>query len=238
MKKNYKKSVLFLGLMSVLAMVSNLFLTPALSDDISKLPYTPIIFPGDLIFMEYKNEIIQDVGFTSNDHVALYIGNNMCVSAGFVLNPYNTVDYVPLSYYTGSNFSSLKLGRVITATGTIRNAAVSWAIARIGSPYQEWFGEYGFPHPEKCANPNNPLVSTSGQWYCSELVWAAYYNQGIDIDNNGWGILPYYFPCVNMGLPVMDGFPPWVQILLNVFGPYKYKNEIQIDNDIQMISWT
>jgi uncharacterized protein YycO len=127
---------------------------------------------------------------------------------------------------------------VITATETVRNAAVSWAIARIGSPYQKWFDENGFPHPEKCADPNNPFVSTSDEWYCSELVWAAYFNQGIDIDNNGWGILPYGIPCVNMGLPVMDGFPPWVQMFLNVFGPYKYKNEIQIDNDIQMISWT
>jgi len=237
MEKKHKKIILFLVLASILVMVSNFFIMPVLSEDISSQPYTLDILPGDLIFMEYEYEIIQDKGFTSNDHVVIYIGDNMCVSAGFVLNSSGTVDYVPLSYYAGSNFSNLKLGRVITANQTVRNAAVSWAIDRIGSPYQEWFGKHGFPHPEKCANPNNPLVSTSDQWYCSELVWAAYYNQGIDIDNNGWGFLPYVFPCVNMGLPVTDGFPLWVQIFLNFFGPYKYENEIQIDGDIQMIPW-
>ena len=58
--------------------------------------------------------------------------------------------------------------RVDDATSTQKNAAVSFAIGQIGKDYfLNLFGK-GY-EPSKLA------------WYCSELVWAAYYNQGIDL---------------------------------------------------------
>ena len=38
----------------------------------------------------------------------------------------------------------------------------------------------------KCEDSSNPNFQTADRFYCMELVWAAYYNQGIDIDYNGW----------------------------------------------------
>ena len=32
---------------------------------------------------------------------------------------------------------------------------------------------------------NKSSSSSTPKWYCSLLVWAAYYNQGIDLDYNG-----------------------------------------------------
>jgi len=50
--------------------------------------------------------------------------------------------------------------------------AALWAQNKTGKRYQ-----------------NIPSISKKGsyeRWYDTELVWAAYYNQGIDIDQNGW----------------------------------------------------
>jgi hypothetical protein len=38
----------------------------------------------------------------------------------------------------------------------------------------------------KCANIDNKLIKTSDRIFCMELPWAAFYHQGIDIDQNGW----------------------------------------------------
>jgi len=41
--------------------------------------------------------------------------------------------------------------------------------------------------------PKDPSPDAEA-WYCSELVWAAYYNQGIDIDRSGNRYPPYVGP--------------------------------------------
>ncbi|HEC89462.1 MAG TPA: PKD domain-containing protein [Thermoplasmatales archaeon] len=50
---------------------------------------------------------------------------------------------------------------------------MTWTLARLGRPYQF------FTYP--VYNPHDIFDFYSNQWYCSELVWAAYYNQDIDI---------------------------------------------------------
>jgi hypothetical protein len=251
MNKNYKKIGLFLGLVFGLILLSNpLMETFRAADDHPGSPQ-PALVPGDLIFMEktQTSDIIQDVGdTTSNDHVALYIGHDVingisgewCVSAGF-LEEGAGVGYVRLEYYIdGVQFDHLKIGRVITASQAERIDAIEWAEGRVGAEYQHWYGAGFLPHPIKCADPT-ASIPTANQWYCSELVWAAYYNTSdgrIDIDNNGWGLLPYFFPCVNMGVPIPGLISEWLRPLLKFLPPYAYENEIQIDDDINLISWT
>lgn len=62
--------------------------------------------------------------------------------------------------------------RVINATSTEIDNAIDFMTAQLGKPYSV--------QPIKNANEDNP------SWYCSELIWAGYYHQGIylDIDDN------------------------------------------------------
>jgi hypothetical protein len=73
--------------------------------------------------------------------------------------------------------------------------AIQWAIDRLGFKYQYFFPSLWPPRlwyrgmwemGLKCADTNDSSVKTSARLYCMELPWAAFYNQGIDIDQNGW----------------------------------------------------
>jgi len=122
------------------------------------------------------------------DHVAMYMGNDEFI--GTMPNLVTHVAEINISNY--SNFFVLHcvhptFARVVNVTAVQRQNAVTWALSRIGDLYQTW-------DPRKCADPNASLI-TADQWYCSEIVWAAYYHQGIDIDQNGWKRdFPWFFP--------------------------------------------
>jgi hypothetical protein len=73
--------------------------------------------------------------------------------------------------------------RVKSATEAQRHAAVNWTISKIGLLYQDFFNLPLFGL--KCADTNRSFP-TADELYCMELLWAAYYNQGIDIDQDGW----------------------------------------------------
>ena len=63
----------------------------------------------------------------------------------------------------------------VDATDDVKQAAVDFAVSQVG-----WRYSIHTPrHPEPRDSEH------SWGWYCSELVWAAYYNQGIDIDGGG-----------------------------------------------------
>lgn len=64
-----------------------------------------------------------------------------------------------------------KLYRVKDATEEQKQKAVEFCIGQLGTTYN-----LDFAH-DSSADEND--------WYCSELVWAAYYNQGIDIETKG-----------------------------------------------------
>lgn len=70
----------------------------------------------------------------------------------------------------------------ISTTQPQRNAAASWARARVGASY----------NPHFAFNKNNPAVTAKTQYNCSQLIWAAYLNNaGIDLDANGGpGVYP------------------------------------------------
>lgn len=61
--------------------------------------------------------------------------------------------------------------RVKGATDSIIANAINFCVGQLGKGYMIDF--------QKDTSPNEP------DWYCSELNWAGYYNQGIDIETTG-----------------------------------------------------
>jgi len=132
--------------------------------------------PGDILLIDIKGRdesLAWKIVGPYNEHAALYVGDNMFIDA----SSQNGVGRHEYSHYTmiAKNLAFL---RVTTADNETKNNAIQWAYDRIGSPYQDflappWYtlmiADPYFPHP------------TAGEFFCLELVWAAYYNQGIDV---------------------------------------------------------
>jgi Permuted papain-like amidase enzyme, YaeF/YiiX, C92 family len=123
------------------------------------------------------------------DHVAIYIGDQKFVgSTRNVIQHTLEVNISEFSFFLNVlHYKNPMFARVTSATPAQRQNATKWALSRIGDLYQTW-------DPRKVADPNSSII-TADQWYCSEIVWAAYYNIGIDIDRNGWTRdFPWFFP--------------------------------------------
>lgn len=135
------------------------------------------LVPGDLLFIEAKPwvQAVFGVGLDGWDHIAMYIGDGTFVEASDYPG-LSEVATLPFAFYRTWG-AELVFGRVVTADENQRAGAVDFALRRRGYPYQ---------HCEDCwwANPNpgDPNDPHSDAWYCSELVWAAYWHQGINID--------------------------------------------------------
>jgi len=166
---------------------------------------------GDIIFMDCKryNPFHSQPGNYS-DHVAIYIGYNNRT------NEYEFIEAVDNSGPRICSFTETRawahhfaFGRVTSATKLQRLGAIRWAKQiclernkpltpngeRIDNAYQY--------HPPmelwKCFRPDG-FELYNKFWYCSELVWAAYYNvdangnidynqaveKRIDLDKNEW----------------------------------------------------
>ena len=61
--------------------------------------------------------------------------------------------------------------RVSSATSSQKTNAISFCRNQIGKEYE-------------VASGGHSTSSSATDWYCSELIWAAYYNQGIDLESD------------------------------------------------------
>ncbi|MFO8132696.1 MAG: YiiX/YebB-like N1pC/P60 family cysteine hydrolase [Thermoplasmatota archaeon] len=127
---------------------------------------------GDIFFCEWKH-YDTDPGW---DHVALYLGNGSIVEAtpagrGVV----RVVEASYLERYT----EAIRYGRVVSANASQREAAVDFAVSQLGKPYQY----LNFLRP--MINRSKDPAPEAEAWYCTELVWAAYWHQDIDLDLRG-----------------------------------------------------
>jgi hypothetical protein len=105
-------------------------------------------------------------------HAGIYIGNGTVVEARFRINGVNQYSIKDWDYPTITYASLL---RVITAPSELRYEAAQWAkyqTERDDLPgyHLKWWTKNSSEHSEN--------------WYCSELVWASYYNNGINLDDN------------------------------------------------------
>jgi len=164
---------------------------------------------GDIVFFDMKPIWCKLLKFDgtkgfSNDHCAMYIGNNRFIEA----SPYRSIFFGPykndklgvvitprfIFNLWGTNFT---FGYVKNATEEQREGAIKWAKTQVGKPYQ-----WAFPNKDNyqswhaCPNPDGSAYDPNGTkyyecypnyWYCSELVWAAYLSQSRDLDiGSGW----------------------------------------------------
>ena len=123
---------------------------------------------GDLIYEP-------EAGWSITGHTALVV--DIAYDATYQQEYVLVVEAVPnggvcYGVLTPNRFNTLKdiIKRVKTATQAQINSAVSWACNQVGKSY--------FVSTSKSPDPDNEF------WYCSELVWAAFYWQGIYLDQN------------------------------------------------------
>jgi hypothetical protein len=150
--------------------------------------YPPDFQIDDLVFFDstYPPGRWNVTGF---DHIAIYLGNDtfICTVRNKTthMGEVNIINYNDL--FHGGILRSPHYAHVINTTSEQRHAATQWAISHIKDKYQTL-------DPQKTADPNASRL-TADRWYCSEIIWAAYYQIGIDIDRNGWDRdFPWFFP--------------------------------------------
>jgi parallel beta-helix repeat protein len=121
------------------------------------------IEPGDILYAR-GGSVLRIEG-----HVGLYIGNNEVVEAR--VKPFGVVK-IPIETWDNLEATTVCLLRVKCPSETRKEAAL-FAEGQLGKGWRPMWSGFG-KHPDE----------HSEFWYCSELVWAAYYNQGIDIDKD------------------------------------------------------
>ena len=114
--------------------------------------------------------------------------------------PFPKVRYTPLSLLFF--YSKLYYATVNTTNETVKNTAIEFAESQLGCSYQHFFYMSKKDNPRfmwdykkwdknnpaykfrKHANydPNDPLDPLSDWYYCADLVWASYYNAGVNLD--------------------------------------------------------
>lgn len=133
---------------------------------------------GDILFLHCQPPFFNGLPYDGWDHVALYIGNNEFVESAPYIPPW--VDGVSVHHISTIDTwgENLTYGYVIDASASQRQAAVDFALSQVGRPYQ-WYDIHSW---WANAYPDDPDDPWSDWWYCSELVWASYFHQGINID--------------------------------------------------------
>ncbi len=70
----------------------------------------------------------------------------------------------------------------IASYSDIQNS-INFAKSQDGKKFVPLYDIYTGIFHIKNSNPNDPNDPLSDSWYCTELIWAAYYNQGINIES-------------------------------------------------------
>jgi hypothetical protein len=164
--------------------------------------------PGDIAFKH--PDVFPDFFPTIIDHCLLFIefdnktGRYVFIEAGMAS------DQVQYRNETESELLGPFYGpfaKVRHANVTQKQNAIDFAKRQLGKPFQgQWINKNY--NPEDTEND-----SLANEWYCSELIWAAYYNcnhpfpkqrptegycygEGIDLDRNGWNKNPLNYSIV------------------------------------------
>jgi uncharacterized protein YycO len=155
---------------------------------------------GDLLFCDYKPDFESFARSLNiqihhpitthgphNDHVAMYIGNDMFIEACPYFYDGEKQAWIGVVTTHIGTFhlwaENITYGVLSNVTKEQREGAVSWALSQIGQPYQENI----FPLNDDPTDTDDPA---SDQWFCSELVWAAYLHQGVELDEPSFTVTP------------------------------------------------
>lgn len=181
---------------------TNLTCSSVIEQNLSKLE------PGDIAFKH--PEVFPDFFPTIIDHCLLFVefdnqtGRYVFIEAGM------ESDHVQYRNETESALLGPFYGpfaKVRHANEAQKQNAIDFAKRQLGKPFQgNWINKNY--NPEDIQND-----SLADEWYCSELIWAAYYNcnncfpeeeppdgyiygNGIDLDRNGWNKNPLNYSIV------------------------------------------
>jgi hypothetical protein len=183
MKKETVRYFILFGLVLFLCNVQVLIAAPA--EQYELVPDEVKI--GDILFMDIDGWPMKSRYIY---HTALYIGNNQLIHIASNDEGFDDIITSDWNDFLNAGWikpGSLKFYRVTTASEAQIEDAIDWIYERRdnNAEFQDWW--FGM---RKISDPNFRHV-TANKFYCSELPWAAYYNQGIDIDSNGW--FPLFF---------------------------------------------
>lgn len=190
MKNNYEITIV--GFIIFIVLISAVVSTGNSGCDVPSF-----LQKGDMVFMDIKPNIAEKTSYSvgySNDHVEMYLGHEYGDGSKFLGATHSGVRIISWSNLTAlaQNFTYY---RVVACSAQI-NKSCAFALGRLGAPYQYPIKDY----VRKIKNPDYPH-RTANKWSCSELIWAAYYNAGIDIDHNRWSIFPWGVPAITIGSP-------------------------------------
>jgi hypothetical protein len=176
--------------------------TPWFEQNLTKLE------PGDIAFKH--PDVFPDFFPTIIDHCLLFVkfdnqtGLYVFIEAGMASDQVryrNETESALLGPFYGP------FAKVRHANITQKQNAIDFAKTQLGKPFQgDWINKNY--NPEDTKND-----SYADEWYCSELIWAAYYNcnhpfpkekptegycygEGIDLDRNGWNKNPLNYSIV------------------------------------------
>ena len=158
---SFKKFQVFVVICLVLAMGTNAAADTSYGGDGNTLNLSSLQV-GDIIML---HGVISTTSFSGYiwEHCAIYIGNSQIVEAWSPAARISPVSII-------NTASDAAIYRVKT-TDAIKQAAVNFAIAQVGKSY-DW--QWLIP-------PGGKEIDGS-TWYCSELIWAAYKKQGVELD--------------------------------------------------------
>lgn len=189
-----KKSAFIIFVILILFLNVN-FIVIAYEKNVKNSIVPDYVQRGDIVFMDSTDyDSIWAIPGYSNDHAAIYLGHDYEDGSYFINACGQGITIVNYDFFN-SFLENFTYYRVINANNSLIEQAIKWAEDRLGAKYQcffpqlfnpKWWYIGMFELGEKCADPKNKTIKTAGRFYCSELVWASYYNQGIDIDQNGW----------------------------------------------------
>lgn len=136
--------------------------------DYSKYNLKDVVKKGDVIYEA-------NGGFGVTGHIAIvegfYYNSDQDVTYIRVVEAINVGVVRSLLDDTRVDDKDVTIFRVDDATSSDITAAISFCVGEIGSSYSLDF--------------QKDTDSSETDWYCSELVWAAYKNEGIDIEKSG-----------------------------------------------------
>jgi uncharacterized protein YycO len=144
---------------------------------ITQLQVPPYLKIGDILFCEWKHYNTDPCW----DHLAIYIGDNKFIESTPVGR--GVVRITELEWFS-QHTKAICYGNITTANLSQKLDAVTFTQSQLGKPYQ--YLDLNRPFINRSKDPN----VDSEAWYCTELIWAAYYQQGINIDSKGMLIGP------------------------------------------------
>jgi parallel beta-helix repeat protein len=169
------------------------------------------IQPGDILYDEITSffSILVCKTISVGQHTGMYLGCGKTIEARLGHGVY----YDDISSWDYPRRDRIYLLRV-RCSEPIKNTAIQFAINQLGKHYNL----SDLLAVNKNSSPNSP------DWYCSELDWAAYYNQGsgINIESNA----------TNSAQP--EGWPPDAD---GKFNNAVLPHEIFGDEDIYKVGW-